>query len=106
MIARCKLAAINFNQGQILDQEAKTKAANCHYNYCFSKVTKTWVAKPVKEKKCLDVFTDLVDKTVAAVLEKREIEELQPLSIPPNIASKEKPSKEEILKGHRSKFGH
>ena len=37
-VARCKLAAMDFNQGQDL-QQAKTKLGNERYNVCFSKVT-------------------------------------------------------------------
>ena len=39
MVARCKLAAINFNQRETLDQ-AKTKSGDDRY-VCFSKITKT-----------------------------------------------------------------
>ena len=44
MVAQCKLAAIDFNQGETLEQ-AKTKSGDDRYNVCFSKTTKTWSAK-------------------------------------------------------------
>ena len=57
MVAQWKLAVINFNQGQKLDQ-AKTMSGNKRFNVCFSKVTKSLkksqkckslAAKPIKE---------------------------------------------------------
>ena len=44
MVAQCKLAAIDFNQGETLEQ-AKTKSGDDRYNVCFSKTMKTWSAK-------------------------------------------------------------
>ena len=43
-VAWSKLAAIDFNQGETLEQ-AKTKGGDDHY-VCFSKIMKIWSAKP------------------------------------------------------------
>ena len=74
MVARCKLAAIDFNQGQKLEQ-AKTMRGNKRFNVCFSKVTKSWAAKPIKEQKSMAMFSELVDQTVKAVIEKTTFKE-------------------------------
>ena len=60
MVARCKLAAIDFNQGEALEQ-AKTKSGDDHYNVCFLRITKTWSSKSIKDTKSLFVFSNLVD---------------------------------------------
>ena len=74
MVAWCKLAAIDLNQGQKLEQ-AKTMSGNKRLNVCFSKVTKSWVAKPIKEQKSMAIFSELVDQTVNAVIEKTTFKE-------------------------------
>ena len=60
MVARCKLAAIDFNQGEALEQ-AKTKSGDDHYNIYFLRITKTWSSKSIKDTKSLFVFSNLVD---------------------------------------------
>ena len=92
MIARCKLAAIGFNQGQKLGQ-AKTMSGNKRFNVCFSKVTKSWAVKPVKEQKSMAMFSELVDQTVKAVIEKTTLEEKENIKIPKNITPIPKPDK-------------
>ena len=61
IVARCILAAINFNRGETLEL-AKTKSGDL-YNVCFSKISKTWSAKHIKDTKTLDIFSNLVDLT-------------------------------------------
>ena len=48
LVARCKFAAIDFNQRKTLEQ-AKMKSRDGRYNVCFSKIKKTWSAKPIKD---------------------------------------------------------
>ena len=103
MVARCKLAAIDFNQGQGL-QQAKTKQGDERYNVCFSKITKTWSAKPIKETKSLTFFGNLVDKTVHAVLEGKKFKTIPTPNLPKNIAPIEKPEKHVVLRNQKSRF--
>ena len=70
MEARCKLAALDFNQGSNLPQST-TKNGEKRYNVTFSKVSKNWVAKPIKEKKGLEFFSELVDESIDAIIEKK-----------------------------------
>ena len=97
IVARCQLAAINFNQGETLAQ-AKTKSGDDLYNVCFSKITKTWSAKPINDMKSLDVFSNLVDLTEKSVIEMKKLTEIELPDIPRNIASVEKTDKKDIVK--------
>ena len=99
MTAWCKLAAINFNQGETLKQ-AKTKSGDGRYNACFSKITKTWSTKPIKDTKSLDVFSNLLDLTEKSVKEKKKLTEIELPDIPRNIAS----DKKDIVKNQKSRF--
>ena len=81
MVAQCKLAAIDFNQGQKLE-EAKTTSGNNRFNVCFLKVTKSWTAKPIKEQNRMAMFSELVDQTVKAAIEKTIFEEKENIKIP------------------------
>ena len=102
MVARCKLAAIDFNKGETLEQ-AKTKSGDYCY-VCFSKITKTWSARPVKDTKSVDVFSNLVDLTEESVTEKKKLTEIELPHIPRNIASVENPDKKDIAKNQKSRF--
>ena len=86
LVTGCKLAAIDFNQGETLDQ-AKAKSGDDRYYVCFSKITKNWSAKPIKDTKSLDVFSNSVDLTRKPVIKKRKLTEIELSDIPRNIAS-------------------
>lgn len=103
MVARCKLAAMDFNLGQGL-QQAKTKQGDERYNVCFSKITKTWSAKPIKETKSLTLFSNLVDQTVDAVIEGKNFKDKPIPNLPKNIAPIEKPDKHVVLRNQKSRF--
>ena len=103
MVARCKLAATDFNQGQKLEQ-AKTMSGNNRFNVCFSNVTKNWAAKPTKKQKSMAMFSELVDQTVKAVIEKTAFEEKENIKIPKNIAPIPKPDKKDVVRNQRSRF--
>ena len=103
MVARCKLVAIDFNQGQKLEQ-AKATSGNNRFNVCFSKVTKSWTAKPIKEQKRMAMFWELVDQTVKAVIEKRIFEEKENIKIPKNIAPISTPDKKDFVRNQRSRI--
>ena len=88
MVARCKLAAIDFNQGETLEQ-AKAKSGDDRFNIYFSKIKKTWSAKPINDTKSFDVFSNLMDLTEEPVAEKKKLTEIELSDIPRNIASVE-----------------
>lgn len=100
MVSRCKLAAIDFNSGQHL-QKAKTKKGDNRYNVCFSKITKTWSAKPIKEAKEFSNFQRLVDENVDAVIPNKTFRDLPTKNLPKNIAPVEKPDKQVFIKNQK-----
>lgn len=103
MLARSQLAALDFNSGSDLQQATTANGAK-RFNINYSKVTKTWSAKPIKVKKSYDYLEKLISVTLDAVLNNREI--IPPIipSIPRNIAPTEAPSKEEIINNQKSRF--
>ena len=70
---------------------------------CFSKVTISWAAKPIKEQKSMAMFSELVDQTVKAVIEKTTFEEKENIKIPKNIAPISKSDKKGV-RNQRSRF--
>lgn len=75
-----------------------------HYNVCFSKITKTWSAKPIKETKSLALYSNLVDQTFGAVLEGKQFKAILTQNFPRNIAPIEKPDKLVVLGNQKSRF--
>ena len=71
---------------------------------CFSKVTKSWAVKPIKEQKIMAMFFELVDQTVKAVIEKTTFKEKENIKIPKNIAPIPKPDKKDVVRNQRSRF--
>ena len=53
---------------------------------CFSKVTKSWASKPIKEQKSMAMFSELVDQTVKVVIEKTTFEEKENIKIHKTVA--------------------
>ena len=103
MIAKSQLAAIDFNRGSDLKQ-AKTKSGDPMFNLSFSKVTGNWSVKPMKEKKDHSVFKDLVKRAVDVTVNDLNLTIPQLPDLPKYIASKEKPSKEDVILNQRSRF--
>ena len=71
---------------------------------CFSKVTISWAAKPIKEQKSMAMFSELVDQTVKAAIEKMTFEEKENIKIPKNIVPIPKPDKKGVVRNQRSRF--
>ena len=70
-IARTQLAILDFNPGSNLNQ-ATAKEGKKRYNSSFSKMTVTWLAKPIKEKKSGEVFQKLIFCTEELVFKNLE----------------------------------
>jgi len=62
-VTKSQLAILDFNSGSELEQ-AKTRDGKDRHNVVFSKVTKLWQAKPIKEKKSREFLSKLVDRTL------------------------------------------
>lgn len=103
MVMRSQLAVLDFNQGSDLEQ-AKTKTGEKKYNVGFSKITKTWSAKPIKTKKDTLYLKNMVKETIDCAASKPFHERPVIPIIPKNIASAAKPDKNEIIKNQISRF--
>lgn len=104
MLARSQLAVMDFNQGSNLEQ-AKTRKGEYKYKVQFSKITNTWSSKPVKNKKDRTYLKDMVKATVKFATEKKQPDKPTMPSLPVNIASTPKPSKNDVIKKQLSRFG-
>ena len=63
MITRSQLAVIDFNEGSKLEQ-ATTRQGEKRYNMSFSKITKNWSSKPIKEKKDQTYLHKMLKETI------------------------------------------
>ena len=103
MIARTQLAILDFNSGSNLNQ-ATTKEGKKRYNTSFSKMTATWSAKPIKEKKSDEVFQKLIFRIEELVFKNLELPIPEIPTLPANIALTPKPNKEDIITTQISRF--
>ena len=104
MITRSQLAVLDFNQGSNL-QHAKTKNGEKRYNVSFSKITKTWSAKPIKEAKQKEYLKDMINRTLEVVSENLTLPLPDlPQNLPSNIANEPKPNKSEVINRQISRF--
>ena len=103
MVTRSQLAVMDFNAGSDMEQ-AKTKEGKGKFNLSFSKVTKIWSAKPIKEKKDDSYLFSMINRVIE-IIEKNEKLDLPDLpKLPKNIAPIAKPVKEEVIKKQISRF--
>lgn len=103
MLARQQLAAMDHNCGTDLaisvDKEGEPV---CKYQY--SKITKQWVAKPVKEQKNREYLKDMVIKLIELKEGRIELQSPELPLLPRNIASTPRPDKNILKKNLRSRF--
>ena len=114
MVARSRLAALdhNFNVGRdqaVVREESRRSApaGTKRYNITYSKATKKWTAKKVMDKKQYDFIDDMLVEVVERKLQQDTSSSFQPPELPSSIApaSVPKPSKEEAIAAHLSRFG-
>lgn len=104
MLTRSQLAALDFNSGSMLKQ-AETNTGEKRYNVCFSKITKTWSAKPVKENKTRKHLHEMIDRTITVANHDLVLEKLHiPENMPSNIAPIPKPTKADVVNNQKSRF--
>ena len=108
MVARTQLTALdhNANSGR---QQAATRTGDevqLQYKIVFPKHTKEWVAKPVMEKTTRDHLKPMLDAVVARKKQKKQerSSKITTTHIPKNIASKPRPSKDDVIAKHTSRF--
>ena len=103
MIARTQLAILDFNSGSNLNQ-ATTKEGKKRYNTSFSKMTATWSAKPIKEKKSDGVFQKLIFRTEDLVFKNLELPIPKIPTLLANVGFTPKPKKEDVTTTQISRF--
>ena len=103
MIARTQLAILDFNSGSNLNQ-ATTKEGKKRYNTSFSKMTATWSAKPIKEKKSDGVFQKLIFRTEELVFKNLELPIPKIPTLLANFGFTPKPKKEDVITTQISRF--
>lgn len=106
MIARAQLAVLDFNSGVGLDH-ATNKQGVLRYKHQFSKVTQSWVAKKIPEKKERMTFRKHILDEIF-YLQRNSLTYRTPLEkcmIPQHISAKEKPDKQQTIDGLKSRFG-
>lgn len=105
MIGRTQLAIMDHNANCDRPQATTTKGDNkgeTRYKVVFPKNRKTWVAKPILEKKSFTFVKELIDEVreCKSKLQRQKT----PAKIPKNIATVPRPPKEEVIKMHISRI--
>jgi hypothetical protein len=108
MVGRTQLTILDHNNNCERKQATVKKGKGIgenRYKVVFPKNRKTWVAKPILQKKSYKFVTNLMD----VVLECHETGETNAIRvsehIPKNIASIKRPPKEDVIKQHISRMG-
>ena len=70
MLAKSQLAIMDFNKGSYFE-EATTEKGEKRYNVQFSKITKIWSSKPIKNEQDRSYLHRMVKETVECVKKKR-----------------------------------
>ena len=105
MVARSQLAVMDHNSSIGLKQD-ETKKGEKRFKLVFSRITQTWVTKPIKEKKDKSYLQYMVDE-VFYLRSSGETYSVASLpKSPKNIGpvDKVKPLKNEAIAAHRSRF--
>ena len=109
MIIRTKLAAMdnNYNVGRKQARVQKgSNAGDDRYRLVFPKAKKQWIVKTIYVEKDYSWRKDLIDNVVFFLVhdEHENIQMSNKISsIPPNIATKQRPDKNEAIKNHISR---
>ncbi|XP_073725194.1 uncharacterized protein [Misgurnus anguillicaudatus] len=102
MVARTQLAILdnNYNVGR---EQAETSEGLPRYSMTFPKQSKEWIVKKIYEPTSQDFTKHLVERVLERK-EERAPENMPHVQHPPNIATKERPPKEDLIRKHKSRF--
>lgn len=107
MVARTQLAVIDHNSNvkrqQALVKRGKNMGAK-RYNVVFPKGKKKWVVKPIMEDKSYSFVKELMKEVLMYSNNRKRTKSTKPSTIPKNIASLPKPSKDDIISKHKSRM--
>ena len=107
MMARTQLAAIDNNANVGRKQATVERGVNvgeARYRQSFTKRQKRWVIKPIMEKKSYAFLNEMQTMVLTRCKDNRAAAEAISVNLPQNIASEPVPSKEELIRKHRSRF--
>ena len=104
MLISSQLAVMDFNWDISLEQ-ATTGQRGEHFNVMFSKVTKQWSTKPIKEKKDLGYLHQIVKENIKPAAKNENFDDLVSPKRPKNITGVPKPDKAFVIKNQKSRFG-
>ena len=96
---RYQLAILDVNDNVNLTK-AKTRDGGERYKLSYTKVTGTWVAKPIKEQKNMNTFHSIVKRCEEVRSTNETLPRILKPKLPRNIAPCEKPNKEDAIKQH------
>ena len=85
MITQSQLSMIDFNERSKLEQ-ATTRQCDKRYNVIFSKISKNWSSKPIREKKGKTYLHKMVKGTIESAANGQSLENPILASFPRNIA--------------------
>ena len=97
---------MDFNEGSKLEQATTTRQSDKKCNTDFSKITKNWSSKPIKEKKDQTYLHKMVKETIESAANDQRLENPILPSLPRNIASVPKPEKSTVIQNQLSRFGN
>ena len=110
MLARLRLAVLDHNSDIEQELTQTNRDGSKRYKQEWSKRKKEWTIKEMHSNKSTDFVHDLVDDLVkrqendaASSLHRRRASPI-PAVVPMNLAQKPKPSKQEALRQHQSRF--
>ena len=95
---------MDFNEGISLEQ-ATTGQEDKHFNVTFSKVTKKWSAKPIKEKKDLGYLHQMVKVTIDSAVKNEKFDNPVIPKLLKNMARVPKLDKAFFIENQKSRFG-
>ena len=99
---RSELAILDHNSSVELPQ-ARTKTGAARYKLSYTKITKSWVVKPIRQRKNKQVFHDIVSRSEQVQNPDEKLFVPAPPVLPRNIAPTPKPIKLEAIESHRSR---
>ena len=101
----CTELAILDHNYNIEREQATTSEDILQYKLEFSKATKRWVAKPVKETKSYAHLHDMLELLVDLTFQEQQDLDTSELNLPSNIAKVPRPNKQDVINQQMSRFG-
>ena len=105
MVTQSQLPVMSFSEGSKLEH-ATTRQGDKRYNKNFSKITKNWSSKPIKEKKDQNYLQKMVKERIESATNDQRLGNPILPSLPRNIASARKPGKSRVIQNQLSRFGN